>query len=67
MNTPIDLLIEARWIIPVEPAGVALENHAIAIDKGRVVAILQQPDARAQFSPKTVTHLPHHVLAPNSW
>ena len=37
----IDLLIEARWIIPVEPDDTVLENHAVAIDKGNIVAILQ--------------------------
>jgi len=64
MNTPIDLLIEARWIIPVEPANIVLENHALAIDKGRIVAILQQSDANARFSPRQVKQLPHHVLIP---
>ena len=64
MNTPIDLLIEARWIIPVEPANVVLENHAVAIDKGRIVAILQQTEANARFSPRAVKKLPHHVLIP---
>lgn len=49
MQTPIDLLIKARWIIPVEPANVVLENHAIAINKGRIVAILQQSEADTIF------------------
>ena len=64
MTTPIDLLIEARWMIPIEPANVVLENHAIAIDKGRIVAILQQSDAGARFSARAVKQLPHHVLIP---
>lgn len=64
MTTPIDLLIEARWIIPVEPANVVLENHAVAVDKGRIVAILQQNDAKTRFSPKEIKKLPHHILIP---
>ncbi len=64
MNTPIDLLIEARWIIPVEPANVVLENHAVAIDKGRIVAILQQTEANIRFSPREIKKLMHHVLIP---
>jgi len=64
MKTPIDLLIEARWIIPVEPANLVLENHAIAIDKGRIVAILQQTEASTQFFPGEVKKLPHHILFP---
>ena len=64
MNSPIDLLIEARWIIPVEPANIVLENHAVAIDKGRIVAILQQSDATLRFSPREIKRLPHHILIP---
>ncbi len=64
MNTPIDLLIEARWIIPVEPANIVLENFAVAVDKGQVVAILQQTEANARFFPKQIKKLPHHVLIP---
>ena len=64
MNTPIDLLIEARWIIPVEPANIVLENFAVAVDKGQVVAILQQTEANARFFPKQLKKLPHHVLIP---
>jgi 5-methylthioadenosine/S-adenosylhomocysteine deaminase len=64
MNTSIDLLIEARWMIPVEPANVVLENHALAIDKGRIVAILQQSEANIRFSPREVKRLPNHILIP---
>ena len=64
MITPIDLLIEARWIIPVEPANVVLENHAVAIDKGRIVAILQQTEAHSRFAPRETRQLPHHILIP---
>ena len=64
MNTPIDLLIEARWIIPVEPANIVLENFALAVDKGQIVAILQQTEANARFFPKQIKKLPHHILIP---
>ena len=62
--TEIDLLIEARWIIPVEPDETVLENHAVAIDKGNIVAILQQPEAQRRFAPRETRHLPHHVVIP---
>ncbi|MFA7268690.1 MAG: TRZ/ATZ family hydrolase [Sterolibacterium sp.] len=60
----IDLLIEARWIIPIEPHGVTLEHHAIAIDAGRIVALLPAEDAQAQFQPRRKQSLPCHVLLP---
>ena len=64
MTTPIDLLIEARWIIPIEPANTVLENHAVAINKGRIVAVLQQTEANFRFAPRQIKRLPHHILIP---
>jgi 5-methylthioadenosine/S-adenosylhomocysteine deaminase len=64
MNTPIDLLIEARWIVPVEPANIILEDHAVAINNGQILAILPQDQAAARFAPREVKRLQHHVLIP---
>ena len=60
----IDLLIEAHWIIPIEPAGVTLKDHAIAVDKGTIVAILQQSEAQHRFIPRETVRLPDHILIP---
>lgn len=64
MKTTIDLLIEARWIIPVEPACTVLENHAVAINQGLIVDVLQQSDAHDRYQPQTIKKLPHHILIP---
>ena len=64
MQTPVDLLIEARWIIPVEPTNIVLENHAVAINHGRIVAILQQQDAHRLFLPTEIKKLANHILIP---
>ena len=64
MPLPIDLLIEAKWIIPVEPANSVLENHSVAVNQGRIVAILQHSEAKIQFVPKEVKRLPNHILIP---
>lgn len=60
----IDRLIEARWVVPVRPSGVVLDDHAVAIDAGRIVAVLPIEQARAQFQPRTHTALLQHVLLP---
>ena len=62
--TPIDLLIEPRWIIPIEPTGVTLEGHALAVDKGRIAALLPREQATARFMPRQRLDLPGHVLLP---
>jgi len=61
---PIDLLIEARWVVPVEPHGVVFEHHAVAVDGGRIVALLPVADARARYVPRERVVLDEHALIP---
>lgn len=60
----IDRLIEPRWIIPVEPEDTVLEHHAIAIDGGKIVALLPAEVARERYTAKQHEVLPHHVVTP---
>jgi 5-methylthioadenosine/S-adenosylhomocysteine deaminase len=60
----IDTLLEARWIIPVEPAGKVLKNHTLAIDQGVIQAIIPNDEAQAQFDPREHVVLNHHALIP---
>jgi 5-methylthioadenosine/S-adenosylhomocysteine deaminase len=60
----VDTLIHARWIIPVEPESVIHEYHSLAVDKGRIVALLPTELANQQFQAKTVENLNNHALLP---
>ncbi|MCW5578020.1 MAG: TRZ/ATZ family hydrolase [Dokdonella sp.] len=60
----IDLLIEPRWLIPVQPAGVVLEGHAVAIVADRIVAVLPLAQARERYAPRERVELPQHALIP---
>jgi 5-methylthioadenosine/S-adenosylhomocysteine deaminase len=60
----IDTLIEARWIIPIEPHGLTLENHAVAIQGGRILAVLPTEEARQRYRARQTVSLPQHVLLP---
>jgi 5-methylthioadenosine/S-adenosylhomocysteine deaminase len=60
----IDTLIEARWVIPVEPRGAVLADHAVAIAGGRVDAVLPISAARARYAPREVVQLPSHAVTP---
>ena len=44
-----DLVIEAGWVIPVEPHGVVLEGHAVVVSGGRIVDLLPVAEARARY------------------
>jgi 5-methylthioadenosine/S-adenosylhomocysteine deaminase len=65
-NAPqtVDLLIEARWVVPVEPHNVVLEHHAVAIDGDRIVAVLPISEARHTYAPRERVELGEHVLIP---
>ena len=59
-----ELLIHARWIIPVVPDKQVLEYHSIAVDEGRITAILPTHEARQAFEAKTTVELGEHALIP---
>ncbi|KGM51930.1 N-ethylammeline chlorohydrolase [Lysobacter concretionis Ko07 = DSM 16239] len=61
---PCDLLIEAGWVVPVQPHGVVLEDHAVAVTDGVIVAVLPVADARARFAAKHTVARPHAALIP---
>ncbi|MBK7017038.1 MAG: TRZ/ATZ family hydrolase [Sulfuritalea sp.] len=60
----IDLLIRPEWVIPIEPAGVTLTGHALAVDKGRILSLLPDSDARRNYRPRQTIALPGQVLLP---
>lgn len=61
---PIDLIIKARWIIPVVPENRVLENCALAIDKGRILALVPSDEAARRFTATEIINLGSHVLIP---
>jgi 5-methylthioadenosine/S-adenosylhomocysteine deaminase len=61
---PCDLLIEPGFVVPVEPHGVVLEDHAVAITAGAIVALLPRDQARARFVPAQTVSRPESVLIP---
>ena len=61
---PIDTLITARWIVPIEPDGRVLEDHALAIHRGLILAIAPTREARVRFAAEEIIERPAHVLLP---
>ncbi|MGQ0700440.1 MAG: TRZ/ATZ family hydrolase [Panacagrimonas sp.] len=60
----IDLLVVPLALVPVEPAGTVLHEHALAVDAGRIVEVLPVAEARARFAPRETLELPGHVVLP---
>jgi 5-methylthioadenosine/S-adenosylhomocysteine deaminase len=59
-----DLLIEAGFVVPVEPHGTVLEDHAVAIGGGAILALLPIAEARARFEAAETVSRPDAVLLP---
>lgn len=60
----VDLLIEARWVLPIEPADSCLAHHAVAVREGRIVDLLPIAEARQRYVAGTRVELPDHLLMP---
>ncbi len=60
----IDTLLHARWIVPVEPDGVVLEHHSLAVHDGRIVALTPTDQACATYRAATTMELGDHILIP---
>jgi 5-methylthioadenosine/S-adenosylhomocysteine deaminase len=63
-RTDIDLLIEASWVIPVEPDRTVLHDHAIAVRDGRIVAIEPIESAREDYRASETVALDGHAVIP---
>ncbi|HSS63007.1 MAG TPA: TRZ/ATZ family hydrolase [Gammaproteobacteria bacterium] len=60
----VDTVVDAGWIIPVEPDEAVLENHAVALRDGRIAAILPQAEAKRRYEPESTVTLPGHAIIP---
>lgn len=60
----IDSLLHARWIVPVEPDGLVLHHHSLAIHEGRILELLPTAEAEQRYRARAVSHLPEHLLIP---
>lgn len=61
---PVRLLVKARWIIPVVPENRILENCAIAVNNGLIVALLPQDEAEKRFVAEQTINLGNHIVIP---
>jgi len=60
----VDLILQARWIIPVEPESVILENYSLVIDDGKIIELLEHSQALDRYQPRVLEKFDQHVLIP---
>jgi 5-methylthioadenosine/S-adenosylhomocysteine deaminase len=61
---PCHVLIEARYVVPMDRPGVVLEDHAVAIRDDRIFAVLPIAEARRLLSPLETVSRPHGAVIP---
>ncbi|MDH3638952.1 MAG: TRZ/ATZ family hydrolase [Gammaproteobacteria bacterium] len=64
MPQPIDLIINARWVIPVTPDRPTLNHYSVAVHAGEIIEVLPTVDASQKYAGANVEDLGQHVLIP---
>jgi len=59
-----DLLIEPRWLLPVSPSAAVLEDQAVAVADGRILAVGPAVELRQRFAVRERIVRERHVLLP---
>jgi 5-methylthioadenosine/S-adenosylhomocysteine deaminase len=60
----VDLVIEARWVLPIAPVNTVLTDHAVAMAAGRIVAVAPTAEVNARFEPRERVVRGRHALLP---
>lgn len=60
----IDLLLSARWVLPIAPHNEILEQHSVAIHQGRIVDVLPTSQALQRYTTTEHREFPQHALMP---
>lgn len=60
----VDLLISARWIIPIIPKGKTFEDCTVVVDQGKILALLPTVEATKKYTGRRQVDLGKHVLLP---
>lgn len=60
----VDLLINARWIVPVIPENVVLNDCTVVVNQSKIKGLYPKSEAKRLYSARRVIDLDNHVLIP---
>jgi len=64
MKKQIDLIINARWVLPVVPRDILLEHYAVVIQSGKIIDVCSIAEANETYQASENIALDEHVLIP---
>lgn len=59
-----DTLILSRWLLPIAPKNIVLENHAVAIKDKKIVDVLPNEVAKKLYADASIIDRTDHVVMP---
>lgn len=60
----VDLIIHARWVVPVRPAETVLENASVVVHQGKIVAVLAQGICMQTYTAEQTVSRLNGILMP---
>ena len=60
----VDLILSPKWLIPVVPREVCLDNHSIVINQSRIIDILPADAISSRYQATKHIKLENHALIP---
>jgi len=60
----VDTIINAKWVIPVEPTSVCLAEHSVVINNGRISDVLPQQQCGSKYQSDQQVNLSTHAVMP---
>ncbi|HZO54951.1 MAG TPA: amidohydrolase family protein [Bryobacteraceae bacterium] len=61
---PADWLLSARWVVPMDASRRIIENGAVAVKSGSIVAVGTRVELAKRFTPKQTFHRADTILMP---
>ncbi len=60
----VDLIVHAKWILPIVPRERVYQNCGLVVDEGKIIGIFPDQEINKSYTAKTVRMLDQHVLMP---
>jgi 5-methylthioadenosine/S-adenosylhomocysteine deaminase len=60
----VSTIISAKWICPVRPHNVILEDHSIILDENRIIDIIETKKIASLYQSDQHVQLHHHIVTP---
>jgi 5-methylthioadenosine/S-adenosylhomocysteine deaminase len=65
MMQNVDKILRAKWVLPIFPDNICLENYSIVIQDGKILNVCSHSEEQDQYVSNDVQILANHALLPS--